>query len=528
MEIINLGELLKFVADSGSQLTADKGLLWKSEIPENGPLVWGDRTRLRQVVLNLLNNAVKFTNYGSVSLIVEGGEGSVTIRVCDTGIGIPSDEQAVIFNEFRRSERSVAQGYPGLGLGLSISKMLIEIHNGKIGLESTGIEGDGSCFYFSLPTTVSAPEHQSRGFDISLIKPQVLMLVNREDTSEQLRQLLDDRGIKVQVVQMEHASEWLLILSKSPPDAIILDVSIQSDLGWNVLREIKNSYLARGIPIMFYSASPEGEGIMNLDYLTKPIELSDLTQAFDHVRLMFESDQPARTFLVVDDDPSTLMVHSRIVKSQSSSFRVLQAEDGFKALKILEQEKVDVVLLDLQMPVLDGFGVLEAMRANKKLHDIPVIVVTGKTLTEDDMTRLNQGVATVLNKGMFTREETAIHISRALERKRKLNQDAQKLVRQAMVFIHEHYDEQISRRDLAQLVNISEDYLTFCFRQELGISPIKYLQRFRVNQAKLLLKASNKSITDIAFEVGFLDSGYFSRIFHRETGVSPGDFRVLN
>jgi AraC-like DNA-binding protein len=77
------------------------------------------------------------------------------------------------------------------------------------------------------------------------------------------------------------------------------------------------------------------------------------------------------------------------------------------------------------------------------------------------------------------------------------------------------------------LVNISEDYLTFCFRQELGISPIKYLQRFRINQAKLLLKASQKSITEIAFEVGFLDSGYFSRIFHRETGVSPGDYRFL-
>ncbi len=527
MELINLGEMLKLVADSGSQLTADKGLLWKTDVPQSGPYVWGDRTRLRQVVLNLLNNAVKFTTFGSVSLLVESGDGSVTIRVCDTGLGIPPEEQTVIFNEFRRSERSIALGYPGLGLGLSISKMLIEIHNGKIGLESTGIEGEGSCFYFTLPTVGQIPNQELNNFNVSNIKPNVLMLVTRENTSKQICNLLENRGIEVKIVLMDKPSEWMSILSKSPPDAIILDVSIQSASGWNILREIKNSHLARGIPIMFYASSSEGDGLLNLDYLTKPIELSDLTQAFDHVRLMFESDQAVQTFLVVDDDPNTLEVHSRIVKSQSSSYRVLQAQDGFKALNILQHEKVDVVLLDLQMPILDGFGVLEAMRADKKLRDIPVIVVTGKVLTEEDMARLSQGVATILNKGMFSREETAIHISNALEQKRKLNQEAQRSVRQAMSYIHAHFSEQISRHDLAQLVNISEDYLTFCFRQELGISPIKYLQRFRINQAKLLLKASQKSITEIAFEVGFLDSGYFSRIFHRETGVSPGDYRIL-
>lgn len=527
MELIHLGDMLKLVAESGSQLTADKGLLWKTDIPENCPYVWGDRTRLRQVVLNLVNNAVKFTTTGSVSMSVETDDGSVTVRVCDTGLGIPPEEQSVIFNEFRRSERSIALGIPGLGLGLSISKMLIEIHNGTIGLESTGVEGEGSCFYITLPTVKRSPDQEVNRFNVSQLTPNVLMLATRDNTSKQLCNLLENRGIEVKIVLMDQPSKWMPILSKAPPDAIILDVSIQSDLGWNVLREIKNSHLARGIPIMFYSSSTEGDGLLNLDYLTKPIELSDLTQAFDHVRLMFESEQAVRTFLVVDDDPNTLEVHSRIVKSQSSSYRVLQAPDGFKAINILQREKVDVVLLDLQMPIMDGFSVLEAMRSNKKLRDIPVIVVTGKVLTEEDMSRLNQGVATILNKGMFSREETVIHISNALEQKRKLNQEAQRLVRQAMSFIHENYSEQISRHDLAQFVNISEDYLTFCFRQELGISPIKYLQRFRINQAKLLLKESQKSITEIAFEVGFLDSGYFSRIFHRETGVSPGDYRFL-
>jgi AraC-like DNA-binding protein len=159
------------------------------------------------------------------------------------------------------------------------------------------------------------------------------------------------------------------------------------------------------------------------------------------------------------------------------------------------------------------------------MRETPVIVVTGKSLTEAEMARLNQGVAVVLKKGLFSMEETLSHIDAALERKRRLSVDAQRLVRLAMAYLHEHYAESISRWDLAQYVCISEDYLTYCFRQELGTTPMQYLQRYRVNQAKLLLKNSQKSITEIALEVGFTDSGYFSRVFHRQTGMSPEAFR---
>ncbi len=528
MELINLSETLRLVVDSGGQLTADKELTWKANLPETGPWVWGDRTRLRQVVLNFVNNAVKFTTSGEINLTIEPGDGEVTVRVSDTGLGIPPEEQAEVFGEFRRSERSIALGYPGLGLGLAICRILIEMHNGKIGVESSGIEGEGSCFYFTLPT-VQPPAVETQkllSLNVPALKQTVLMLVTSSNTSERLCGLLNHRGIKVQTLLVEHTNEWRALLMKSPPDAIILDVSIQSEQGWRVLKDIKDHHLAIGIPIMFYTSLPGGEGLLNLDYLTKPIDLSDLTQAFDHVRLMADSAQSMQTFLVVDDEPNTLEMHARIVQSQSASYRVLKAQDGYEALEVLQHEKVDVVLLDLQMPLLDGFGVLEAMRASDKTRDIPVIVVTGKILTEADMARLNQGVATVLNKGLFSIEETANHIRNAMERKRKLSLDAQRLVRQAMAYIHTNYAEQISRRDIAQHINIAEDYLTFCFRQEMGITPVKYLQRFRVNLAKNLLKTSPKSITEIAFAVGFSDSGYFSRIFHRETGVSPEDFRL--
>jgi YesN/AraC family two-component response regulator len=292
-----------------------------------------------------------------------------------------------------------------------------------------------------------------------------------------------------------------------------------------VLKSIKGHPRTQHLPIMFCSLSPDGGSVLEVDYLTKPIELTELTRALDQHWMGLATDRDVNTILVVDDDPDTLEMHARIVKAQSPSQHVLTARDGLEALALLQREAIDVVLLDLMMPGLDGFGVLEAMRSQDATRDIPVIVLTGQVLTERDMARLNQGVATVLNKGVFSLEETLAHVDAALARNRELSQQAQRLVRQAMAYIHEHYVDQISRTDLAQHVALSEDYLTACFRKELGVTPIAYINRFRVNQAQQLLLDTDKTITEIALDVGFSDSGYFSRVFRREVGQSPTDYR---
>jgi signal transduction histidine kinase/AraC-like DNA-binding protein len=420
--LVDLAEALRMVSESGRQLAFDKGLAWNASIPESGPWVWGDLTRLRQVALNLVHNAVKFTNSGEVSLKVETSNGTVSVIVHDTGLGIPLDEQDAIFSEFNRSERSIQLGYKGLGLGLAICRRLIEMHDGTIGVRSTGVVGAGATFYFTLPTI--QPPTEKVGYSIS------------------------------------------------------------GNFG-------------------------------NTDDLIKPNEANDPARV----------GEPAFTILVVDNDPNTLDLHTRIVKSHSFSNRVLKAQHGQAALEILEREIIDLVLLDLQMPEMDGFEVLEKMWANVKLQKIPVIVITGQPLTEAEMARLNRGVVSVLEKGLFSLDETAKHIDAALKREQRLGGGAQRLVRKAMAFIHENYSKPVSRRDIAQHVSIAEDYLTFCFRQELGTTPIKYLQRYRVKRARQLLKENEKNITEIALLVGFSDSGYFSRVFHRETGMSPEAFR---
>jgi signal transduction histidine kinase/AraC-like DNA-binding protein len=524
-EFVDLGDTLRLVAETGRQLAHDKGLGWRAVLPESGPWVWGDRTRLRQIALNLVSNAVKFTAQGEVRLELESGADSVTVTVRDTGLGIPPEEEASIFHEFRRSERSRARGYGGLGLGLAICQRLVELHGGTIGVQSSGEEEAGSAFYFTLPA-VQPPADQVQPPAISsLTQESVLVLTHGAGSGRRLEAHLAGRGFDAQTAFVDERPDWLSQLVVAPPAAVVVDVSAAPHQGWGVLKALKGHPKTRHLPVLFCSLSPEGSSVLEVDYLTKPIELADLTRALDQHWLGPEADQQTNTILVVDDDPDTLEMHARIVQAHSPAHRVATARNGLEALDVLRREQVDLVLLDLMMPELDGFGVLEAMREGEATCEIPVIVLTGQVLTEQDMARLNRGVATVLSKGLFSLEETLDHVDAALERTRDLSAQAQRLVRQAMAYIHKHYADSISRADLARHVALSEDYLTACFRQELGVTPIAYINRYRVHQAKQLLADLGKSITDVALEVGFSDSGYFSRVFRREVGVSPEAYR---
>ena len=524
-EFIDLGQALRLVAESGSQLAADKGLVWEANLPDSGPWVWGDKTRLRQVALNLINNAIKFTTTGWIKLQLSDHGDSVEVKVSDSGLGISPEEQEIIFDEFRQSERSVSKGYGGLGLGLAISKRLVEKHGGSIAVHSTGEEGAGSTFSFTLPT-VMPPVEIPRLVEKNTPEMQsVAILTNRPGTCEKLSEELSRRGFTGHMLLINQGVDWCAQLVQLLPDSIVLDVSSDSALGWDVLKEIKASQVLVKIPVLFFSSSQINGSLLELDYLTKPIEITELTRALDQHWLLTDTTHPTRTVLVVDDEPNTLEMHARIVQSHSSANRVLKARNGKEALEILHHDIVDLVLLDLQMPQMDGFEVLEVMRGMESTRKIPVIVLTGKDLTAADMVRLNQGVAAVLGKGLFSVDETINHISTALEKKRRLSGEAQRLVRFAMAYIHENYGDEISRRDIAQHIGITEDHLTFSFRQELGTTPIEYLQRYRIYQAKRLLKESKHSITEIALKVGFSDSGYFSRIFRRGTGMPPETFR---
>ena len=158
-------------------------------------------------------------------------------------------------------------------------------------------------------------------------------------------------------------------------------------------------------------------------------------------------------------------------------------------------------------------------------RNVPVIVLTAQVLNEAEMMRLNHGVARVLAKGMFTIPETLAHVGAALARNQKMGGETQRLVRKAMAYIHTHYADAITRKDIARYTNVNEDHLTHSFQQELGLSPVAYITRYRIQQAKQLLTRGNLNITAVAQAVGIFDSDYFSRVFRQETGVSPREYR---
>jgi signal transduction histidine kinase/DNA-binding LacI/PurR family transcriptional regulator/DNA-binding response OmpR family regulator len=527
-EPLDLAELLRAEAVIGEILTQNKGLAWRTEIPENLPRVWGDRTRLGQVVLNLLNNAVKFTTHGEIVLTARTENGAVTVTVQDTGIGIPPEEQEVIFDEFRQSERATARGYGGLGLGLAICKRLVELHGGKIGVQSVAEEGGGSSFYFTLP----AMAHQVTLSDaeVALVQPQqVILLVKETRGGDLLKEHLLKRGFEVKVHQVGETTDWLAWLFAGPPEAVVLDLDLASERGWEILKLLKGNPATRDVPVLFYTVAGEEKSgaVLEIDYLTKPVGTTELAEALMSQGLTGRQTmgKTEQTILIVDDEAGVVEMHARLVEMQLPGCRVLKARNGWQALELMRQERPDLVLLDLMMPELDGFGVLEAMRQQDASHTIPVIVLTGQVLGDKEMARLNHGVASVLGKGLFTVQETLEHLEAALTQRRTQIAEGQQLVRKALAFIHEHYAESISRGDVAAYVSLSERHLTRCFRQEMGVTPITYLTRYRVRQAKSLLEAGDKSVTQVALEVGFSDSHYFARVFRSTVGVSPSAYR---
>ncbi|MBN1430910.1 MAG: substrate-binding domain-containing protein, partial [Anaerolineae bacterium] len=416
---VSLAEIIEAAALIGQKMAEDKGLVWQVSMPDRLPYVWADPMRLQQVILNLINNAVKFTRQGSIRLVVEPRGDEVTIKICDTGIGVPQAEQEIIFDEFRQAEGIVKREYGGLGIGLALCRQLVELHEGKIGVQSPGEELGGSTFFFTLPVLSGAAEIGLEGDG----QHQVVVLTHRAGSSGDLIEYLVDEGFNIRVVEVDGAAGWLSQLAASPPSAIVLDCQPATEQGWALVNLLKDNPATADIPVLFYSL-PEGQdsgSVLALDYLTKPVDAADLIEALQRQGMTWHRAEGGKAILIVDDEPAILDLHARIVQTQMPECTILRAGDGREALAIIEQARPDLVLLDLMMPEMDGFKVLEAMRESEASRNIPVIVLTARAITQEDMARLNRGVSAILQKGIFSAGETLSHVSEALARSKSLS-----------------------------------------------------------------------------------------------------------
>jgi CheY-like chemotaxis protein len=521
-EPLDLAEVLNVAVKIGEQMAREKGLEWQASLPARGPFVIGDRTRLRQITLNLISNAIKFTPSGRVVLNVCVADGQALVSVSDTGIGIPPAERDTIFREFYRSERSVQSGYGGLGLGLAITRQLVEQHGGKIGARSPGDLGSGSTFFFNLPVAPQAIMQMGVSATPLAYGYSVVVLTEHADPAERLCAYLRERGFVLRIYRVDEQVEWLSDVLASPPAALIIGEHLAAREGWAIIGTLKRQPSTEHIPVLAYSLDVEhdqGE-LLELNYLHKPLGLEQLAEELQRYLPGMEQ----RLVLIVDDDPGILDLHSRLVKQIGC--QAVTARNGREALEAVEHTRPDLILLDLMMPEMDGFAVIEALQAREATRSIPVIVLTAHLLSEADLERCNHGVSAILSKGVFTTSETLNHIESALTRQHTLGKATQQIVRQAMACIHTRYTESLSREEIAGHIGISADYLTDCFRQELGITPMLYLRRYRIRQARELLETTDLSIMQVALEVGFSESAHFTRTFQHEVGVTPRAYRI--
>jgi AraC-like DNA-binding protein len=401
----------------------------------------------------------------------------------------------------------------------------VELHGGRIGVRSSGQEGAGSTFYFTIPVIGGLPDLDLR----KTVSPQqtVFLLTEQSGQGNTLQQYLIHQGFDVLPLSLDTTADWSPNLLASPPGAVIMERGAASEQGWGILKVLRENPRTQHIPVLFYTleeAQASGS-LLDLDYLTKPMNMAELARALERQGITAVEGRQRTAILLVDDEPGVLELHARIVETWSPECRVWRAQNGREALEIIRSEHLDLILLDLMMPELDGFGVLEMMQHDQISRDIPVIVLTGQVLTQEDMARLNRGVTNVLKKGLFSIEETLAHVEAALARNKHLGSETQRLVRKAMACIHEQYAAPISLKDVAHSVGISKEYLARCFHQETGVTLVTYLNRYRISQAKARLEAGQQNLTDIALEVGFSSVPYFSRVFRQEVGVSPSAYR---
>lgn len=407
---VHLPDLITGVMSTAVGLVKDKAIQLMREIPADLPAVRADSMRVRQVLLNLLSNASKFTDEGTITVITEvaegpGGHTEVIVKVKDTGPGIAKDDQKKLFQPFSQVDASPTRKTGGSGLGLSISNHLIQMHGGRMGVESE--VGEGSIFYFTLPV-FHDHKREVTSSDSRVIlaiddDPQVISLYER---------YLQPQGFEVVALhEPARAVERALQLK---PFAITLDIMMPGYDGWRVLNDLKANASTRDIPVVVCSIVEEQEKGFSLgaaDYLLKPILEEDILGALNRLN----SDGSIRDVLIVDDDPHALRLIDKML-SEHGRYRPTMAEGGKNGWEAIQARPPHALILDLFMPDLDGFTILERMRSDPKLRDTPVVVVSGGDLTNEQQEQLREFGQRMIKKGSLTEKELLNTLERALKR----------------------------------------------------------------------------------------------------------------
>jgi signal transduction histidine kinase/DNA-binding response OmpR family regulator len=417
------------VRSIGIGLVKDKPIDIFVDVAPGLPQVYGDEFRTRQVLLNLVSNAAKFTREGSITIrsypVDDAESGSLMVRtdVIDTGIGIAEKDIPLLFEAFRQVDSSLTRTVGGTGLGLPIAKSLVEMQGGRMVVQSQ--VNAGSTFSIFVPTepvaaaegdkpkraTIEAPAVEVKNVspngngkedtavfgtkeDKETIEPpripaqhikrQILLIEDNPDLVDQFRRSLQREGFDIFNASIPLEAEAMA--SGLHPTLMIMDVNFANGAGWDILERLKRREDTCDIPIVVVSLSQEVERAMKLGisrFIRRPFMPDDLVAA---VRAA-ERESRIDRILIIDDQPESVRLLQQMLDEQGE-FRVFSASNGMDGISLVARRRPHLVIVDLRMPEMDGFQVIQELRNNPETASIPIIVVTGDTLTEDELTRL--------------------------------------------------------------------------------------------------------------------------------------------
>jgi signal transduction histidine kinase/DNA-binding response OmpR family regulator/CHASE3 domain sensor protein len=433
-EVVPVSEIARDMQMMFEPMAREKGVEFRIVREQRAPEeIETDKLRLEQIIKNLISNAIKFTEKGSVELAFSAPEelkGYLNIRVTDTGIGIPQEKQLLIFEAFQQADGSTRRKYGGTGLGLSISRQLALLLRGDITLTSE--HGKGSTFILSIPVNPSTVEQQqpveqlSPAIDIETTTPEAslpepyefiaghipadmpddrdevqpgdkVMLIVEDDTgfAHALVDFTRRKGYKAIVaVRGDHGVE---LARRYLPAGILLDIQLPVKSGWEVMEELKKDKLTRHIPVHImssHSVKKQSISLGAIDFINKPVALDQMNSVFEKIEYYLKKDN--KQVLIIEDNTKHAEALSYFLSTHNISARIsANIEQG---LETLQQKEADCVILDMGVPDMNAYSTLESLKKNKGLEHLPVIIFTGKSLSRSEEMRIKQYADSIVVK----------------------------------------------------------------------------------------------------------------------------------